>query len=188
MADPKGKAARTTIKSYEEKLGEALASLEFETAKLGGLTIYRKPVGDGFEIYLYAGAYRKYGGVFVDPVLHLDYLPLKRKLESKPARIGFSKSYSACNFGIRHCGDDQKYYDEWDKFNFIEIGAPVCGTVKTVVWTLENYALPLIMKYTTKEALRDLYNDAINLRFHKDIVTMDEEYMLAALDEVVNST
>lgn len=176
--------ARETIKNYEKNLGEALKFLGFDQEKLDGQTIYKKLVGYNFIIYLFAGAYRKYGGIMVDPILHLDYLPLKQKMTEEEERTGQVLSTNACHFGIQYCSLDDLYEKRWSEGDFIEVGASVKNAVDTVVWTMETYALPLIMKYTTKDALRKLYEDAISLSFHRHIITMDEKRKLSALNEM----
>ena len=184
LADSKRTLARETIKNYEKSLGEALKFLDFNQEKLGDLTIYKKSLSEDFVIYLFSGAYRKYGGIFVDPILHMDYLPLKKRLEEEEIRTSNNVSTNVFYFLIQGCSVDDVFEERWSEGDFIEVGASVEHAVDAVVWTMETYALPLITKYTTVEALHRLFEDKIKLRSHRFIVTTHEQLKLSLLREI----
>jgi hypothetical protein len=68
-------------RQIEQRIASTLAPLGFKPSRRVRQTVLTKSVDCHSEIYLFPGVYRRKGRVLVEPVIGLDFLPLREALE-----------------------------------------------------------------------------------------------------------
>lgn len=165
-------------RQIEQRIASALAPLGFKPSRRVRQTVLIKSVGSHSEIYLFPGVYRRKGRILVEPVIGLDFLPLREALE---------KMTPVPTTQICHC--ILGLLDRKESWLCLELtGETIETDALERITAVVHVALVELLPLCSAQKIREFFKDEIHHRgtIRSKFAVMQEDLKLEVLERLMS--
>jgi hypothetical protein len=161
------------VAAIEKRLAAALETIGFKPVKPRARDVVVMNLNDESEVTIYLGAWRRYGGVLIDPVMVLH----NARLSARLLHSGWKKNeLRVCHFYL--C-----MICPWNSI-LVKDDAELESAIQTVVQSVIEVGLPIMREYDSYDKVRKLFEDEIAHKKKRfPVAVLFEEKKLRAMTE-----
>ncbi|WP_162918872.1 hypothetical protein [Taklimakanibacter deserti] len=165
------------VRQVEEKVLTALESLGFEKVRARSQFKAVKKIKPEFEAYFFSGVMKRGGKILIQPVVGMDFLPLRRALEIHESNP--TTQVCHCYLGLL---DSSNIWTtmELTKNALEDDGAEVIRDI------LLRFALPELVSLSFVEKIKSLFEDVVHHRSTSQFAVIQEHLKLEVLERLLS--